>query len=311
MTVEVDGVCSITKDSVKCWQPTGSPNAQLAFTVEAGLMNSSAFANGSLQSPQLPVNNRHQRARLVVFKVIDPTNGRAGANTQVIGLDEGDWRPRFHAPGPIPTFSIGQGYGPQEQHSRYDARWLTTVNSSDSTTSADVAITEPCTECPEIPLEKGAAAQIQGAGLKIESIAPATAQGWQGRPMRSNRKMWEIDVRFSEPTSRVSLWPVLPLDPNGVPIYVDMQGKPVTADEVYRKTMELKANMRPRPGESAWVEPPYQPARITGGWGNTSMRSFQMNIDPKYVTHIYVQAQRTKIVRFTGIRLDPNRSIIP
>jgi hypothetical protein len=187
---------------------------------------------------------------------------------------------------------------------------MTTVGSLDATTSADLLITDPISQCPKIALEKGAAAHIEDTGLEIESIEPATQPAWSGRPMRSNRKMWEIDVRLMHPESRVSLWPVLPLDADGLPIYVDAQGKPVAANEVYRKTMESRARTQPRPGQTTWAEPPYQEARIFAGGVNRSIVSFHMNIDPKYVPHLYVQAQRAKIVRLTDIHLDPKRSII-
>ena len=270
-TIESLGACSITPDTVTCWDASGAADPSLTEKVKAYyIVDSNA-----------EVRYRFGRKnRLLVFK--RPSNFRSGSYMSAFHSGNGGY---LNNGGQIGA--NGRGNEPYIEWYNFDAD----PSEATATIEADINIG---LGSGTVPLKEGAEGKVGPLTIHVNSIRPA-ADRTSWNDVRSKQKSWAVSVTVSGYQG-----PTMPslggrvLDANGISILrVNANGIPLPESSN-------------RGVVSGYQPPAGFDAALQGGMGNSgSTVSLALSVNPSKASALSLTATGIRKVKITDIPLDP------
>ncbi|MEZ0326136.1 MAG: hypothetical protein ACAH95_09530 [Fimbriimonas sp.] len=276
--IEGVGVCSITPDSVSCWDMSGTPAPQLSERIRSYYLGQSQQE----VSFRIGKKNRHLIVR------------SSGAYASLEGANEGER-----------MTSNQMNYSSGDEPVLH---WVGVAVEPDKTTGSIRATLHnlPGPSPIDIPFAKGAKGTYDGVTLELASWTEAKKEqrpplGYIGNGGPSTEgKLWRIIYAVSQPNRYFTY---SPLGKDRKPIqYVDDKGQPVSGVKY------LEENPTSNRGSFPAQQPTtskYRPVyfQFTGAAADGAM-AVTTNIDPTYIGAVKVSSTRTKVIQINGFPLD-------
>lgn len=270
--IEVAGVCSVTTDDVKCWDPQGKPSPKITELATAHFLVNS--------NNELRLRFR-KRNRLIVLRTI----ARQNAKASFYGDLESGSGIRTNQAG-----NIGYESG-QEAYKLFWYYPLDTETSVDLTSYLQVQMSQGAS----MPLKEGSEAKFGAYTIKITGISEAAANEapyYGGVP---GGKTWKITYTMTGPTEGEvpQIYPT-PLDAkNQAIVNVDKDGNPTKPP----KTQGMGNGFGPYPQQLFYVGG-YASAGNVGYWFS--------RIKPDKIGLLQIGGSNRRKISFKGIALEPN-----
>lgn len=270
-TVEVAGACTITPDTVTCWDDDGKPSPDLSEKVKAYyIVNSNA-----------EVRYRFGRKnRVIVIKKSGTANGRAG----------------YLTPAENGIYSSGQIGQNSSGNEPYYEWYAIDVDPNATTTSLAFNLSLSFGTGGVI-LREGAEVKVGAMTVHVDSIKPAPDRPVWGRN-GLKQKAWTIGVTIKGfPSAVVPNMNGQLFDTAGNVIpSVDASGNPASNSAMFSGGM----GNRSRTFEAG--------PSVVSGSGSSKQELF-IGVNPGKVGSILFSPSGTRKVTFTGIPLDPWRPL--
>jgi hypothetical protein len=268
--LEVAGVCSVTSEEVKCWDPQGKPSSKITELATAHFLVNS--------NNELRLRFR-KKNRLIVMRTITKQNAKAS----FYGDLESNSGIRTSQAG-----NIGYESG-QEAFKLYWYYALDTEASVDLTSYLQVQVSLAGT----LSAKEGSETKLGAYTIKITGISEATANEapyYGGAP----GKTWKITYAISGPTEQeVPQVYVAALDAKNQPIlYVDKDGNPTKPP----KNPPMGGGFGPYPQQLVYP----------GGYvGSSNIGYWFSRIKPEKIGSLQVNGSTRRKITFKGIALEP------
>lgn len=265
-SVELQGACSVTPDTVSCWDVKGKPDADLAEKVKAYY----------IVNPNTELRYRFGfKNRVVVFKTSGIGNGGLS-----LRLDD----PNFMQPGQIPS---------NPMNNEPTLQWFGIARDPADTTASvsfDLGLTFGG---GTVPLKVGATGKVGNMTVRIEDIKSAPDRSGYGYPMRK-QKAWTVSVAVKGfPGATVPTMNGRPMGLYGGEIgSVNHNGNPGPAGRT-NVFLNGDSNIRYGPG-----------LEVIEGAGTPHQKLF-LGVNPEKVSTLQFNPMGQRKVTITGIPLDP------
>jgi hypothetical protein len=287
--VQILGACSVSADSIDCWDLQGHSSQTLSERVRPCYEG---------QNGQLYIRF-HKKNRLIVSSVTNPQGGYGSVQIQdlsgqyIQGLS-------FFSDGTAIASGLWSG-------------------SKDQKTLDVVATLYNLPGAPpiDVPFVKGQKFSVGGLDYEIGDyhLAPAEPgrDGSMGGPntnlgLKAKQKQWRILIGYApySGTSRASFSAIQGSD---LPtLYVNKNGKPMSPLEAAEEQAKSKKNPGPVNGPGYPMYPGYPyggPTAFCTPTAQNGVITLQTNIDPRTIAKLRVSTTGTKSVLFKDIPLDP------
>jgi len=306
-SIEVDGVCKVTEDTVACWKADGSKNKDLEERIEKSVSDTTHGFGGRFTVAYKKKN------RVIVFKNTSAYGGSGGASIYISSVGENPY-----GGGDFGGFNLQTDSAPgQPVNTRYECRSVAAEPGA-KTTKARLQSTEIVVSGLLVQNKKGASVSHESAKVTVESTAkgnalrgpmPGPMSGGMGGPMGGQpQNVWTVTFKVSGASPELH-FSCGAADSQGRPIqWVDKSGKPVSQEEFSKWSQENNRIQSEAARAGKRLPPPQQKYFMAqGGYSSSSGSQLTMitQIDPKYISKFIVGATKTKTIDLTKIPLDP------
>ena len=273
-TLEAIGACSMTPDTISCWNMDRTPDPELAEKVKAFYI---------VQSNQTVNYVFGRKNRLLVFRKPSNSNGSG-----IVG-------PATTAEGHFLN-SAGQIGGNGGRREPY-LEWYAIDADPSATTAALTFTVNESSQSGNLSLKLGAEIQIGRTKFSLKSIEPTEDQvnfGWQS----PHRKAWKVGIILSPgPDGNIPTISGYPLDRDGKQIWhFDEKGNPLPVPK-----QQYNGYYNGYPGGSNGFDTYLQNLGIPGD----PNQSLILHVKPNNVAALQLTANKNQTVTITDIPLDP------
>lgn len=287
--IEVEGVCKVSEDSIRCWSSSGKDLPSLSDQVKA------YYEKQSYSSYPIQFGKKN---RLIVVKETHlPYAPQAGAMPKMLNVSG--------VQGYNATNSV---HFPQEM-SRIQPNdpsvtrrgFVVAVEKEKKNVSLLANETQPITERCTMPCKVGASGKIGSVALKIRSVAEL--------PQNTNfsygpQRMWVVRVDVQNPPTKPWRFQPQCLNANGKPAYMmDDKGNLLGPEDSAKMNQQFYS--RSSGGPSGMSRPPMTPINLYTSGAGKDFFEFRMTVNPAKIPNLQISAYSTRTIEIKGVRLDP------